>query len=242
MNNNIDVYSSSVAFTEDDVRDKTVVVIDVLRACSTIQAALENGAAGVIPVAENDDAGKYTRSLDASRILLCGEKGGKKIEGYRLGNSPLEYVYDIVNAKIIILKTTNGTRAVTRSSNAKEVLIASFLNLTAVVDYLKKQNTRDVLLICSGWNNRLSIEDMLCAGTLTYRLFDGKLPADATDGTKVAFSLYQKFGENISKLIDSSNHAKRLKAIGYEKDIDFCSQVDLYSSVPVLYQGMIRLN
>lgn len=241
MMNSIDVYSSSVAFTEYDVRDKTVVVIDVLRACSTIQAALENGAAGVIPVAENDDAGKYTRSLDASRILLCGEKGGKKIEGYRLGNSPIEYVYDIVNSKIIILKTTNGTRAITRSSNAKEVLIASFLNLSAVVDYLKKKETRDILLICSGWNNRLSIEDMLCAGTLICRLFDGELPAVATDGTKVAFSLYQKFGENISNLIDSSNHAKRLKAIGYEKDIDFCSQVDLYSSVPVYFQGMIRL-
>ncbi len=241
MRHEIDVFSSAISFSEQDVRNKTVVVIDVLRACSTIQTALEHGANGIIPLAENDDAGRYFGFLDASSMLLCGEKEGKKVEGYKLGNSPLEYDRKTVENKTIILKTTNGTRAITRSSGAREILIGSFLNLTAIVEALKTQDHSEVLLICSGWNSRLSIEDLLCAGAITHQLFEAHLPDDATDGVKVSYGLYEKFGSNIPALIQSSNHAKRLRDIGFEDDIAYCSQIDVFSSVPGFHEGVISI-
>ncbi len=241
MRHEIDVFSSSISFNEQDVRNKTVVVIDVLRACSTMQTALENGATGIIPLAENDDAGRYTRYLDAGSVLLCGEKDGKKVEGYQLGNSPLEFTSKVVSGKTILLKTSNGTRAITRSSNAANVLVGSFLNLSAVVDMLRSDNDGEILLICSGWNSRLSIEDMLCAGAITHRLYDRKLPDNAADGVKVAFGLYEKFGTEIPALLRECNHAKRLRELGYEEDIDYCSQVDLFASVPGMHEGVLSI-
>ncbi len=241
MNLNIDVFSSATSFSEQDVRSKTVVVIDVLRACSTIQTALENGSSGIIPLAEKDDAGRFTRFLDASGVLLCGEKKGEKVEGYQLGNSPLEFDRQTIENKTILFKTTNGTRAITRSSSAREILIGSFLNLTAVVDALLDRERNEVLLICSGWNSRLSIEDLLCAGAIIYRLFDAKLPDDASDGVKVSFGLYEKFGDNVRGLIESSNHAVRLREIGFGEDVAYCSQIDLYSSVPGMKEGVISI-
>ncbi len=241
MNLNIDVFSSATSFSEQDVRSKTVVVIDVLRACSTIQTALENGSSGIIPLAEKDDAGRFTRFLDPSGVLLCGEKKGEKVEGYQLGNSPLEFDRQTIENKTILFKTTNGTRAITRSSSAREILIGSFLNLTAVVDALLDRERNEVLLICSGWNSRLSIEDLLCAGAIIYRLFDAKLPDDASDGVKVSFGLYEKFGDNVRGLIESSNHAVRLREIGFGEDVAYCSQIDLYSSVPGMKEGVISI-
>lgn len=237
----LDVFSSSIAFSEQDVRDKVVFVIDVLRACSTIHTALENGANGIIPVAENEDAGRYTRYLDPSSVLLCGEKEGKKVEGYHLGNSPLEYRQDVVKNKTIIFKTSNGTRAITRSTNAKELYTGSFLNLSAMVDKIIEKNLDDVLLVCSGWNSRLSIEDLLCAGAVIHRVYDKKLPDDAADGVKVAFGLYEKFGDDLANLIDSSNHAKRLRELGNGPDVAYCCKMDVYHSLPRFYDGLLTI-
>lgn len=241
MKREIDVFSSSISFNEQDVRDKTVVVIDVLRACSTIQTALENGANSIIPLAENDDAGRYTRYLDPGSVMLCGEKEGRKVEGYQLGNSPLEFTSEEVTGKTILFKTSNGTRAITRSSGAARILIGSFLNLSAVAELLNSKDSGGILLICSGWNSRLSIEDMLCAGAITQKLYGRQLPADATDGVKVAYGLFEKFGDDISALIRECNHAKRLRELGNDKDIAYCSQVDLFSSVPALREGVISI-
>lgn len=237
----IDVFSSSSAFHEEDVRDKIVVVIDVLRACSTIQTALENGASEVIPVSETEDPGKYIRNLDSSGLLLCGEKGGKKVEGFHLGNSPSEYVKEVVQNKTLIFKTSNGTRAITRSHLAREILIGSFLNLSALVDYLKEHQLRDIMLVCSGWKNRLSIEDLLCAGAITYHLYDKKIPGEAMDGAKVAFGLYEKFGKKVPELIASSNHANRLRELGFGDDLRYCARIDLFKSIPVMHDGLITI-
>ncbi len=241
MKREIDVYSSSISFSEQDVRDKTVVVIDVLRACSTIQTALENGANSIIPLAENDDAGRYTRYLDPGSVILCGEKEGKKVEGYKLGNSPLEFTSEEVSGKTILFKTSNGTRAITRSSGARRILIGSFLNISALVETLLSEDEGEILLICSGWNSRLSIEDMVCAGAITHKLCGHQLPYEATDGVKVAYGLFEKFGDDIPALIRECNHAKRLRELGNEEDIAYCSQVDLYSSVPALREGVISI-
>lgn len=234
----IDVFSTAYSFQEEDVRDKTIVVIDVLRACSTIVTALDNGAKEIIAVEDMAAAGKIAQNLDQSRYLLCGERDGVKIDGYHLGNSPTEYTSKSIKGKTLILSSTNGTQTITKAHQAKKLIIGSFLNLGAVVDELK-QSTNEIILVCSGWKNRLSLEDTLCAGMIINRLTDGELPADARDGAKVAYVLSEKYRENVGGILETSNHADRLRELGYEKDISYCSQIDITRTLPVLKEGTI---
>lgn len=233
----LEVFSAATSFQEDELRGKTVVMIDVLRASSTIVTALANGAKGVIPVADMGTGSRMYQNMDSKNILLCGEKDGVKIEGYDLGNSPLEYTPEMVQGKTIILNTTNGTKALMRSSLAKKILVASFLNLQTIVNALK--NKEDIILVCAGWRGRLALEDLLCAGNIIYELTGDELPGTTRDGAKVAFGLYEKFGNDIENTVQSSNHAIRLKdAVGSE-DLSFCCNMDAMEVLPVMNEGII---
>lgn len=238
MDIQIDVFSTAYSFQEEDVREKTIIVIDVLRASSTIVTALENGAKGIIPVEDMAAAGKIASNLDSSGYLLCGEKDGIKIEGYHLGNSPLEYTKKRINGKTLIFNTTNGTRAIARTALAENVWVGSFLNLSSVVNALKDVDN-EVILVCAGWKSRLSLEDMLCAGNIIYDLMEGTLPVDASDGAKMAFVLYERFRNNISEVIKASNHAIRLSKITGPDDAEFCSQISIMNVLPVLKDGIL---
>lgn len=241
MSKLIDVYSTAIAFKEQDLKNKNVVVIDVLRAGSTIITALNNGARGVIPASDMAEATKYAQNLDPVKYLLCGEKNGYKIEGFQLGNSPLEYTPEKVNDKTVILNTTNGTRAIARSHLAHKVVIGTFLNLERVIDELNKSE-REVLLICAGTNNRISIEDLLCAGAIVHGLTQGKLPDDATDGAKMAFILFEKFGNNITEVVRKSNNGEWLAKEYGEDEVAYCCQVDGISTLPVWRERVITLD
>lgn len=240
MNNVLDVYTSSTALNEDDIRGKTVVVIDVLRATSTILTALQNGAKSVIPVEDMGAAGKIATNLDPSSYLLCGEKDGKMIEGYDLGNSPFEYNREVIEGRTLIFNTTNGTKALTRSSHASKVFIAGFLNVSAVARKLKEE-THEISLVCAGWKGRLSLEDVLCAGHLVSSVYGGNLPDDAKDGAKVAMGLFERFGSEIAETVGVTNHAKRLRELGFESDIAYCCDIDKFDFAPEFKEGIIRL-
>jgi 2-phosphosulfolactate phosphatase len=236
----LDVFYSLHSFQEDELRDKTVVIIDVLRASSTIVSAFMNGAKAIIPVGDMGEASKIAQNVDSDNYLLCGEKDGEKIEGYDLGNSPLEYTREIVEGKNLIFNTTNGTKAIKKSLGSSTTYIASFLNVGAIVEELKTQEN-DVVLVCAGWKGRLAFEDMLLAGNIIYLLSEGNLSNDSRDGAKVAFGLYDKYGDDIPTVIYQSNHAMRLKDIIGTSDIDYCCQVDITDMLPRLKEGMITL-
>ena len=238
MINTIDVFASASSLQDEDVRGKTVVVIDVLRASSTIITALKNGAKEVIAVEDMSAAGKMAQNLDARRYLLCGEKDGEKIEGYHLGNSPFEYEEEVVKGKTLILNTTNGTKTITKSLFAKKVIIASFINLDAVVVELK-QVSGDIVLACAGWKSRLSLEDSLCAGLIIRKLTNGNLPAESRDGARMAFVLSEKYEHDVDSVVRSSNHAIRLNQLGFEADVAYCSQLSITNVVPVLKEGTL---
>lgn len=238
MDKKIDVFISSQSFQEEDLRDKTAVVIDVLRASSTMVTALDHGAKGVIPVADMGDASKISQNLDSPHYLLSGEKDGIKIEGYDLGNSPLDYTTDRVEAKTIIFNTTNGTKAIKRAGLAREIVIGSFLNLDVIVDYLQSVDN-DIALVCAGWRGRLSLEDLLCAGNIISELADGTLPDYVQDGAKVAFGLYEKIGDDIEAAIKTSNYAVRLKDIVSDDDLAYCCQRNILQVLPVMNEGII---
>lgn len=234
----LDVFFSAGSFNDEELRNKVIVIIDVLRASSTIVTALMNGAKGIIPVMDMGEASRISQSVDSDNILLCGEKDGIKIEGYDLGNSPFEYDRKTVEGKTLIFNTTNGTKAIKKGVGSAELYVAAFLNLSTVVEKLKNEQ-KDIVLVCAGWRGRLGLEDLLLAGNIIYKLNNGNENTDLRDGSKVALGIYEKYQDNIEEVILNSNHAARLKGLAGEEDINYCTKVDISTLLPVLKEGII---
>jgi 2-phosphosulfolactate phosphatase len=234
----IDVFFSNQAFQEEELRGKTAIIIDVLRASSSITTAINNGARKIIPVADMSDAMKIATTMDQKDYLLCGEKNGTKIEGYHLGNSPAEYAPDVVKDKTLIFNTTNGTKAIKKAALANQIYVGAFLNQQSILNAIR-QHDDEVVLICSGWQGRLSIEDTLFAGSLLHALSGGSLPEAAKDGAKVAFGLFEKYGDDLVGAISKSDHAKRLAELVPNDDISYCCKVNEFDVLPGMRDGIL---
>lgn len=237
---NVEVFLTSNNLTEEDVKDRTVVVIDVLRASSTIATALHHGARAVVAVPDMAEASKIASNLDPSAYLLGGERDAVKIDGYHLGNSPLEYRPKTVEGRTIILNTTNGTRAIARSRAAEYLVIGSFLNAQRVVDFVQ-QAGMDVTIVCAGRRNRVSLEDTLCAGLLLYRLWGGQEPMAVSDTAHIAFTLYRNDREHLSEAVHRCNHAQDLIAKGFADDVSYCLRVDALPVLPYFRENQLVL-
>lgn len=227
---NVEVFLTHTTVTEDDVRGRAVVVIDVLRACSTINTALNNGARAVMPVQDMAQASKIAANLDPDVFRLGGERNAEKIEGYHLGNSPLEYTEDEVEGRDVILNTTNGTKAFERAKTARHLVAGSFLNVSRAARFLNGQEL-DVTIICAGHENRVSLEDTLCAGALLHRLWEGTEPGHVSDAAHTAHSLYLYNADHLQETLRNTNHARRLAANDHAADVEYCYQID---RIPVL--------
>jgi len=228
---NVEVFLTHTTVTEDDVRGRAVVVIDVLRACSTINTALHHGARAVMPVLDMAQAGKIAANLDPDVFRLGGERNTEKIEGYHLGNSPLEYTEEEVNGRDIILNTTNGTKALERAKTARHLVAGSFLNVSRVARFLDSHDL-DATIICAGHENRVSLEDTICAGAVLYRLWDGDEPGHVSDAAHTAYSLFLYNKESLSDTLRNTNHARRLAANGHADDVDYCYRIDRLPILP----------
>lgn len=226
----VEVFLTSHNLTDEDVKGRTVVVIDVLRASASIITALKNGARAVVPVLDMEEASKIASNLDQLSYLLGGERGGHRIEGYHLGNSPLEYTEDVVKDRTVIITTTNGTAALSRARSAHHLLVASFLNAGKTIDFVKASG-RDLTIVCAGRKNRVSLEDTLCAGLLLHLLWEGKLPSFVSDTAYMAYTQYASDLHDIRDALRYCNHAQWLSQNGFESDVDYCTAID---TVPVL--------
>ena len=224
-----------------ELAGKLVVIIDVLRASSTIVTALANGCSGFIPIFSPDQAKKKAQEFKKERVLLGGEREGTKIEGFNLGNSPREYKKEAVKDKTIIFSTTNGVKTLEMAKSAHRIIIGSFLNLQAVCDYCTNYQG-DILMICAGKKGRFSLEDTACAGMMVNFLKD-VFPADhqGIDANLIAQLLYVKFGNNILEILRKSQHGRYLESIGLDEDLKFCSQLDLFHIVPIYKDGIISI-
>jgi 2-phosphosulfolactate phosphatase len=226
---------------EFSLRDQTVVVVDVLRAGTSIAMALANGAKEIIPVTTVERAVKISGSLFGDHILRGGERHGKMIEGFNLGNSPLEYTEERVKGKAIIFSTTNGSRAIDKARFAREVAICAFVNISAVARFLSSLK-RDFHVICSGNDGLFSMEDTVCAGMLVHKLGERKdLSLVLSDGASAALALFKSFGRSSTKMIKGSEHGQYLAQIGFADDLDVCASVDLLDVVPQLFGNVIKL-
>lgn len=236
-----------VVFTPEEIKnrrlsDKLIVVIDVLRASSTIVTALAYGCRGLVPILSPEQAKEKAQQFKKEEVLLGGEREGRKIKGFDLGNSPREYQKEIVEDRIIIFSTTNGVKTLERVRGAFRIIIASFLNLQATFNYCSKFQG-DILLACAGKEGYFSLEDTVCAGMLINSLRD--IYSDTcqeVDANLTAQVLYKKFGNNILEMLRKSQHGRYLESIGLRKDLEFCAQLDIFNIVPIFRDGLISLN
>jgi 2-phosphosulfolactate phosphatase len=212
-----------------EVEDYIVVVIDIFRATSSICYGIENGAEAIIPVSQVEECLAYQEMHP--EYLLAAERNGEVVSGFDFGNSPFSYTKEKVDGKTIVLTTTNGTHALHLSRSAKKIVIGSFLNLTAVCNWLKQQN-ENILLVCAGWKNNVNLEDTLFAGAVVHQLQDRGFRLD--DAAIAANDLFQIAKNNIPRYLAKTSHSERLKQLGIEDDIAFCLHVDLTTAIPVL--------
>lgn len=208
-----------------DLKGKTVVVIDILRATSSICVGFNSGVRLFRPVSNPEDA----LVLEQLGFVTAAERNGQKLQGFTLGNSPFDYLNTDLNNKQVAITTTNGTRCLHLSNEADEIIIGSFLNLQAVAEYCIKQN-RDVIAFCAGWKDKFNLEDTLFAGALA-QLLSNNFVIEC-DSSLAAMDLYDKAKSDLSGYIKKASHAQRFERLGIEKDIDFCMQQSIYNIVP----------
>lgn len=225
------------------VGQRTVVVIDVLRATSTILEALVNGARDVLPIESIEQAVRKAQDIGREQVLLCGERDVERVDGFDLGNSPLEYVPERVRGRTLVLTTTNGTRAILLGAAGGRCLIASFLNATAVADALANADT-DALILCAGREGRFSLEDALCAGVIARALNERRSKGttlEANDGARAAMLLAGRYGRRLPAFLAQTAAGKRLVELGRRAEIEFCASLDRYAEVPRLQDRRIVL-
>lgn len=218
---------------------KNTVVIDVLRASTTIIQALQNGAREVIPVASVEFAVKVSGGMFGGQTLLGGERNTKKLEGFALGNSPLEYTQEVVGGKTIILFTTNGTKAIVKAKFSENLFVAAFTNLNAVANHLVKMD-KDFEILCSGRGNHFSMEDVICAGKLIAEIQKLQKDIELTDAAKASMALSKSFAKSVLTMMKQTEHGKILIENNFNEDIKFCSRMNISETIPYLTSGVLK--
>ena len=235
---NVAVTPSSVAI---GLRGLVVVVIDVLRATTTITRALENGAQSVIPCLEPEDAIAVRNRLGRDRILLGGERGSQKINGFDLDNSPASYESAIVAGKTVAFTTTNGTRALQRvgHAGATAVFCGSLNNRDAIVTAVAAVDAREALLVCAGQDGEFSFEDFFCAGAIASTCSERLADVALSDASLAAAVTYRNGEHRVAEAIASGEHAQSLAALGFFDDIVEAARLDISAVIPVYRDGEI---
>ena len=219
-------------------RGDVVVVIDVLRCCSTIVTALANGAKGITPANTLKEA--WMLHDKHPEFILAGERRGMKPKGFDLGNSPLEFTPEKVKGKHVILTTTSGTKAIVLSKNARWVLIGALLNAETVAkaaSRIAEEEKVGICLVLSGKNRRFFIEDFICAGAVAESFQVDNV--ECSDAVLAALFCFRQARGTLEGVIQSGRHATYLKSLGFGDDVEFCSQLNVFRIVPLLEGGVI---
>lgn len=214
--------------------EPTAVVVDVIRATSSIVTAFEHGCRTIFPAKSADEA----RALKAEHpdALLCGERKGKRIEGFALGNSPREFTHEAVAGKDLILATSNGTRTLRAVSPGRSVAIAALMNRAAVAGWLCDR-AGDALLICSGYEGIFSLDDAVCAGGIADRA--AEMGVTLGDGAQACQLIWRRYADDLPGLLKGTAWGRHIIAIGLGPDLDLCARLDTTDIVPVLREGRI---
>ena len=237
----VDVVFGPGAASPALVSGRSVVVIDVLRASTSIAAALHHGARCVIPLESADEVITRSKQLDRAEVILAGERRMVAIEGFDLGNSPLEYTREAVEGKTVLLTTTNGTAAFAGLSSARDVFVGAYVNFSAVARALRQgaKQGADVTIVCAGRDRMFSLEDAACAGRFVKALLKRTTPAVLGDGAAACLLVDKRYGEKLARLFGDSEHGRALADGGFGADLAACAAIDAYSVLPAYQERQI---
>jgi len=232
----IEVALSPTLFQHFDKDGKIVVVVDILRATTVICTMFHNGVKEIIPVRTIDEAYEYKRK----GFLVVAERNGQKLDFADFGNSPSYFSPETVGGKTIVYSTTNGTNAITLGSEAQEVIIGSFLNISAIVSYLTARST-DIIIMCAGWKGKFCLEDAIFAGALSQQLLAKGRFETICDSTNAAVDLWTAAKGDLTGYLEKVAQRHRLKKLGLDDVIGYCFTPDITDSIPVLKDGRLVL-
>ena len=237
----LDVFFGGHQLTPADTQGRVVLVIDVLRASTTVAVALANGAKAVIPFESSDEVIDRAKQFERDDVLLAGERKMHAISGFDLGNSPREYKRDVVEGKTVLLTTTNGTVVLAGLQGARDVVVASYVNYSAVSAMIRAaaRGASDVTIVCAGRDRQFALEDAACAGRfargVTRRLANVRL----NDAAQASCLLDKRYGDDLDRLFEDSEHGRALKEAGYAEDLVVCAEVDAHPVIPIYQDRQI---
>jgi len=237
----LDVFFTPIQAKIADTAGRLVVIVDVLRASTTVATALGNGAKTVMPVEGADEVISRSKEFHRSQIILAGEQKMLPITGFDLGNSPQAFTKKAVEGKTILITTTNGTRALLGVQGARDIVIASYVNFTAVLAMMKvaASSNTDIAVICAGEEGGFTLEDAACAGRYVRALPKRSDSMHLNDAASASVLIEKKYGENIAKLFKESSHGQALQEAGFGDDLAAAAEVDAYPVVPIYQERQI---
>lgn len=237
----LDVFFGGHQLTPADIQGRVVLVIDVLRASTTVAVALANGAKAVIPFESSDEVIARAKQFERSDVLLAGERKMHAIPGFDLGNSPREYTREAVEGKTVLLTTTNGTVALAGIQGARDVVVACYVNYSAVSAMIRAaaRGASDVTIVCAGRDKQFALEDAACAGrfarAVTRRLANVRL----NDAAQACCLMDKRYGDGLDRLFEDSEHGRALAEAGFGEDLIVCAEVDSHPVIPIYQDRQI---
>jgi 2-phosphosulfolactate phosphatase len=237
----IDVFFGPHEIVPADMTNRVVAVVDVLRASTSVTVALANGARAVIPLASSEEVISRAKSLARSEVKLAGERKMQPIAGFDMGNSPREFSREAVEGKTILMSTTNGTAAILAVQGARDVVIGSYVNFSAVLSMLRAalRGGADVAILCAGQDKRFALEDAACAGLFVTQITAKHSKAEINDAAQAAMLIDKKYGSNLKRLLRLSAHGAALAEAGFADDLAICGELDAHPVVPVFQDRQI---
>lgn len=238
----IDVLLGDALPTPAEVAGKVVVVIDVLRAATTVVTALANGARAVIPFDSVDEPAVFAKQYERDEIRLAGERKMQRIPGFELGNSPAEYTRAAVQGRTILYSTTNGTVALLATAGSRLCFFAAFVNCAETVSAVRlaTRSDGDVLIVCAGHEKRSTLEDVTCAGRIARGIARGRTSVTWGDGARAAALIERRFMSDMKRLAAEATHARSLTAAGFAADVEACLSIDAQPLVVAYHERQLR--
>jgi 2-phosphosulfolactate phosphatase len=227
--------------TPTEIASRVVVIVDVLRASTTIAVALANGARTVIPLESSDAVVTRAKAFERTDVRMAGERKMLPIPGFDLGNSPREFTREAVEGKTVLMTTTNGTHAISASQSARDVIIGSYVNFSAVLTMLRTalRGDTDVAIVCAGREHQFALEDAGCAGRYVHHVTKRMSNVDTNDAAQACVLLDRKFADSVLRLFEASEHGRALRAAGFGDDLTACAEIDSYPIIPVYQDRQI---
>ncbi|MBW4556757.1 MAG: 2-phosphosulfolactate phosphatase family protein [Trichormus sp. ATA11-4-KO1] len=223
--------------TPTDKTPDCAIAVDVLRATSTIATVLASGGEAVQAFSDLDQLIAVSEKWPQEKRLRAGERGGAKVPGFELGNSPLDCTPEVVKGRRLFISTTNGTRALQRIQDSPNVLAAALINRAAVVQYLLEKQPETVWIVGSGWEGNFSLEDTVCAGAIAHSLIQqsqfSQEEIAGNDELISAIALYSQWQDDLLGLFHQASHGKRLLRLECHEDLKYCAQTDILDVLPI---------